>query len=105
MRSGHSRTRGTGRRWPWRPRKRGPAENPVEREGRAKRLPIERAAKRWIVSANPEEQVEKIRPYIELGFNHLVFHAPGPDQERFIRLYAAHVLPRLRAEFRCREPR
>jgi coenzyme F420-dependent glucose-6-phosphate dehydrogenase len=65
----------------------------------ADQLPVERAAKRWIVSADPEEHVARIRPYIELGFNHLVFHAPGPDQERFIRLYSQHVLPRLRAEF------
>jgi coenzyme F420-dependent glucose-6-phosphate dehydrogenase len=62
-------------------------------------LPVERAASRWIVSADPEEQVERIRSYVELGFNHLVFHAPGPDQERFLRLYADAVLPRLRAAF------
>ena len=37
--------------------------------------------------------------YVDLGFDHLVFHAPGPDQERFIRLYAEHVLPRLRRRF------
>ncbi len=74
-------------------------EDPVEMERLADQLPVERAAKRWIVSADPEEHVARIRPYIELGFNHLVFHAPGPDQERFIRLYSQHVLPRLRAEF------
>jgi len=28
-----------------------------------------------------------------------VFHAPGRDQERFLRLYAKDVLPRLRAKF------
>jgi coenzyme F420-dependent glucose-6-phosphate dehydrogenase len=43
--------------------------------------------------------VEKIRPYIEWGFRHLVFHAPGPDQPRFLNLYADQVLPRLRAAF------
>jgi coenzyme F420-dependent glucose-6-phosphate dehydrogenase len=26
-----------------------------------------------------------------------VFHAPGPDQKRFLELYAEQVLPRLRA--------
>jgi coenzyme F420-dependent glucose-6-phosphate dehydrogenase len=62
-------------------------------------LPAERAAKRWIVSDDPEEHVERIRPYIELGFNHLVFHAPGPDQERFLKLYSEQVMPRLRAKF------
>jgi coenzyme F420-dependent glucose-6-phosphate dehydrogenase len=74
-------------------------EDPLEMERLADQLSVERAAKRWIVSADPEEHVEKIRPYIELGFRHLVFHAPGPDQERFIRLYSQHVLPRLRAAF------
>jgi coenzyme F420-dependent glucose-6-phosphate dehydrogenase len=34
---------------------------------------------------------------VDLGFNHLVFHAPGPDQSRFLQLYAEQVLPRLRS--------
>jgi len=73
--------------------------NPTEMEQRAAELPVERAASRWIVSSDPDEHVEKIRPYVELGFNHLVFHAPGPDQDRFLRLYAAQVLPKLRQRF------
>ncbi len=72
-------------------------KDPVEMERLADALPLERAASRWIVSTDPEEQVERIRPYIELGFRHLVFHAPGPDQASFLRLFAAEVLPRLRA--------
>jgi coenzyme F420-dependent glucose-6-phosphate dehydrogenase len=74
-------------------------EDPLEMERLADALPAERAAKRWIVSDDPEEHVERIRPYIELGFNHLVFHAPGPDQERFLKLYSEQVMPRLRAKF------
>jgi coenzyme F420-dependent glucose-6-phosphate dehydrogenase len=74
-------------------------EDPLEMERLADALPIERVAQRWIVSADPDEQVERIRPYVELGFNHLVFHAPGPDQARFLRLYAQAVLPRLRKAF------
>ena len=46
-----------------------------------------------------EMLVDEISPYVELGFDHLVFHAPGPDQERFLRLYAERVLPRLRKRF------
>jgi len=42
-------------------------------------LPVERAASRWIVSTDPDEHIEKIAPYIDLGFNHLVFHAPPPS--------------------------
>jgi coenzyme F420-dependent glucose-6-phosphate dehydrogenase len=72
-------------------------EDPVEMEKLADALPVERAASRWIVSSDADEHVEKIRAYADLGFNHLVFHAPGPDQERFLRLYGDAVLPRLRA--------
>lgn len=74
-------------------------EDPREMEKLADALPLERAAKRWIVSSDPDEHVERIRPYVELGFNHLVFHAPGEDQARFLRLYSESVLPRLRAAF------
>ncbi len=74
-------------------------EDPVEMERLADALPVERAASRWIVSDDPDEQVEKIAPYVELGFNHLVFHAPGPDQARFLDLYSKQVLPRLRQRF------
>jgi coenzyme F420-dependent glucose-6-phosphate dehydrogenase len=74
-------------------------EDPSEMERLADALPVERTAKRWIVSSDPDEHIEKIRPYIELGFRHLVFHAPGPDQARFLKLYGEHVLPRLRRQF------
>jgi coenzyme F420-dependent glucose-6-phosphate dehydrogenase len=43
--------------------------------------------------------VEQIVPYIELGFTHLVFHAPGENQLRFIQAYGEQVLPRLRARY------
>jgi coenzyme F420-dependent glucose-6-phosphate dehydrogenase len=74
-------------------------EDPLDMEKLADALPLERTVKRWIVSTDPDEQVERIRPYVEMGFRHLVFHAPGPDQKRFIELYAKEVLPRLRAAF------
>lgn len=74
-------------------------EDPLEMEKLADALPAERAAKRWIVSTDPDEHIEKIKPYIELGFRHLVFHAPGPDQERFMRHYSQQVLPKLRSLF------
>lgn len=74
-------------------------EDPLEMEKLADSLPVERAASRWIVSTDPEEMVEKIGAYIALGFNHLVFHAPGPDQRRFLDLFSAEVAPRLRAKF------
>ena len=54
------------------------------------------AHRRWLVSSDPDEHLEQLRPYVELGFNHLVFHAPGNDQARFLKLYASQVLPRIR---------
>ena len=62
-------------------------------------LPIERAASRWIVSSDPDEHIEKIKPYIDMGFRHLVFHAPGNDQARFLKIYGEMVLPKLRKRF------
>jgi coenzyme F420-dependent glucose-6-phosphate dehydrogenase len=57
------------------------------------------AHRRWLVSNNPEEHIEQLRPYLELGFTHLVFHHPGDDQALFINMYADEILPRLRKEF------
>ncbi len=74
-------------------------EDPMEMEKLADALPIERAASRWIVSSDPDEHVERLAETIALGFTHLVFHAPGPDQRRFLDLYAEQVLPRLRARY------
>jgi coenzyme F420-dependent glucose-6-phosphate dehydrogenase len=72
-------------------------EDPVEMQRLADELSVEQTARRFIVSTDPDEHVERIKTYLDLGFNHLVFHAPGPDQERFLRLYGAEILPRLRA--------
>lgn len=66
-----------------------------EMERRAEEV-ADQAHRRWLVSSDPEEHIEQIRPYIELGFTHLIFHAPGDDQSRFIHLYAKEILPRLR---------
>jgi coenzyme F420-dependent glucose-6-phosphate dehydrogenase len=71
-------------------------DDPLEMERRADALPAERAAGRFIVSSDPDEHVAAIQRYTDLGFNHLVFHAPGPDQERFLHLYSEEILPRLR---------
>jgi coenzyme F420-dependent glucose-6-phosphate dehydrogenase len=74
-------------------------EDPVDMERLADALPIERAASRWVVSADADEVVEKVGAYVKLGFDHLVFHAPGADQARFLRLFAERIAPKLRARF------
>lgn len=57
------------------------------------------AHRRWLVSSDPEEHIEQLRPYLDLGFNHLVFHAPGDGQARFLELYGSQILPRIRKEW------
>ena len=73
-------------------------EDPREMERLAATV-ADQAHRRFLVSDDPAEQVEQIRPYLELGFTHLVFHAPGEDQSRWIREYGATVLPLLRSTF------
>src|SRR5947207_10728198 len=69
--------------------------DPREMERKAATV-ADQSYRRWLVSSDPEEHVEQIRPYIELGFTHLVFHAPGDDQSRFLQLYAKEILPKIR---------
>ncbi|WP_455834190.1 glucose-6-phosphate dehydrogenase (coenzyme-F420) [Pseudarthrobacter siccitolerans] len=71
-------------------------DDPIEMEVAADALPLEQVARRWIVSNDPEEVVDQVRPYVEAGLNHLVFHGPGHDQRRFIELFARDLAPRLR---------
>ena len=71
--------------------------DPSEMEKAADDLPIEEVAKRWIVGSDPDETVEKIKVYLDAGFNHLVFHAPGHDQRRFLTAFERDLAPRLRA--------
>ena len=71
-------------------------DDPIEMEKAADALPIEQVAKRWIVSSDPDEAVEKVGDYVKFGLNHLVFHAPGHDQRRFLELFEKDLAPRLR---------
>ena len=68
----------------------------TEMERLADELPIEQVAKRWIVASDPDEAVEKVKFYTDAGLNHLVFHAPGHDQRRFLDNFARDLEPRLR---------
>lgn len=72
-------------------------DDPAEMERAADDLPIEQVARRWIVASDPQDALSQIKQYVDAGFNHLVFHGPGHDQERFLRNFADHLLPELRA--------
>lgn len=70
--------------------------SPAEMEAAADVLPIEQVATRWIVASTPEEVLSGLRVYTALGFDHLVLHGPGHDQERFLATFAEQVLPAVR---------
>jgi coenzyme F420-dependent glucose-6-phosphate dehydrogenase len=70
----------------------------VEMEEAAK-LAEPYAHRRWMVSADVDEHLEQIAQYVGYGFNHLVFHFPGPDQEAAMARYGELILPRLRERF------
>jgi coenzyme F420-dependent glucose-6-phosphate dehydrogenase len=70
--------------------------DPLEMEGLADALTDEQVTSRWIVCSDPQRAVDAVRQYVDWGFNHLVFHAPGNDQSRFLETFAEQVLPGLR---------
>jgi coenzyme F420-dependent glucose-6-phosphate dehydrogenase len=72
-------------------------DSTIEMERLADELPIEQVARRWIVASDPDEALAQIKPYLDAGLNHLVFHGPGHDQERFLTQFTEDILPRLRA--------
>lgn len=81
------------------------ALSPEQKEGIDDPLEMERVADlnshnahtRFIVSTDPEDVVERIGTYLDLGFNDLILHAPGDDQHRFLEQFTQDVLPLLRA--------
>ena len=74
-------------------------DDPLELERLADALPDEQRASRFIVSDDPDEVVERVAPYVDLGFTELVFHLPGEAQERQLVAFTEDVLPRLRERF------
>ena len=54
-------------------------------------------AGRFLVASEPTALLDGLEPYLEAGFDRLLFHAPGNDQGRFLEQFAVDVLPRLRS--------
>ena len=69
-------------------------EDPVEME-RLADANLDKAHTRFICSDDPDEVAEAIGRYVDLGFDELVLHAPGPDQARFLEQFSADVMPKL----------
>src|SRR5207302_6110125 len=72
--------------------------DPREMERRAEAV-ADQAHRRFLVSSDPDEHLEQLRPYLELGFRHLVFRAPGDDQRRFLAISDEQVLLRVPPAF------
>jgi coenzyme F420-dependent glucose-6-phosphate dehydrogenase len=70
-------------------------EDPIEME-RVADENADKAHTRFIVSDNPQDVVDQISPYLDLGFQDLVIHGPGNDQHRFLEQFTSDVLPALR---------
>jgi coenzyme F420-dependent glucose-6-phosphate dehydrogenase len=47
-------------------------------------------------SSSPDDHLQFIQQYIELGFNVLIVHSPGPDQHAFIKDYSRDIIPKIR---------
>lgn len=62
-------------------------------------LPDEMIAKGWFMSDDPDQHVALAERYIQMGFNQLFFHTPGPNQRQFIEFYGQHVIPKLRQKY------
>jgi coenzyme F420-dependent glucose-6-phosphate dehydrogenase len=71
-------------------------DDPLEMAYAADRLPLEQVASRWIIATSPEEVVDAVRPYVDAGFDHLVVHGAGENQNRFLTAFGRDVLPLLR---------
>jgi coenzyme F420-dependent glucose-6-phosphate dehydrogenase len=70
---------------------------PEQSEQNGKAVGAEAIKKSACISADADEHVAYAQKYIDLGFDHLIFHSAGPDQQAFIEGYGRDVLPKLRA--------
>jgi coenzyme F420-dependent glucose-6-phosphate dehydrogenase len=52
---------------------------------------------RACISTDPEQHLRFAQRYVDLGFDHLIFHSAGPDQRAFLEAYGREVMPGLRA--------
>jgi coenzyme F420-dependent glucose-6-phosphate dehydrogenase len=52
-------------------------------------------AKEVVCGPDAQKHVQKIREYVDAGFDHVYMHQIGPDQEGFFRFYEREVLPKL----------
>jgi coenzyme F420-dependent glucose-6-phosphate dehydrogenase len=50
------------------------------------------------ISSHPGDHIRFAQKYIDMGFDHLIFHSADPDQRRFLDAYGKDVLPKVRSK-------
>ena len=75
---------------------------PQMSEQNGKVVGSETIRKTTCISADPADHVKSAQRYIDLGFDHLIFHSAGPDQREFLEAYGKEVLPKLRERTQAR---
>jgi len=48
-----------------------------------------------VCGPDPERHLEPIRAFEQAGFDHVLVHQIGPDQDSFLRFYAEKILPQI----------
>ena len=56
----------------------------------------EQVAQEVLCGPDAGRHLEKIREFVDAGFDHVYVHQVGPDQDGFFRFYETEVLPVLR---------
>lgn len=67
--------------------------DPREIEERGRDIPIDDMADAWLVTTDPADIVETIERSAAVGFDEIEFLSTSPDQDQFIEMMAAEVLP------------
>jgi coenzyme F420-dependent glucose-6-phosphate dehydrogenase len=70
---------------------------PAHFEQAAKMVSEEDVAEAIVCGPDADKHIEKIKEFIEAGFDHVYIHQVGPDQEGFFDFYQKEVLPRFQA--------
>ncbi len=69
---------------------------PADFQSVAELVSEEQVCERIVCGADPTRHLDKIKEFVDAGFDHVHIHQVGADQETFFRFYERNVLPRVR---------
>ena len=49
--------------------------------------------KMLLVVSSPKEAIEKLQPYVDVGFTEIVITNSSPDRQKMVKLLAREVIP------------